>query len=193
MKKAIAVFLVLLLMLLPIIGYCASVTPTTIKGNDENPNKYTPPVGCVRITLPDKLPGSYTYKFNDNGQLDSSGTNIFTLTIVKIQPKTYNEVSDWSWNGSYPLSAVIVKGGPAFNLYEYNGQTSDTNLTAPLNPSGKPYNINHVSIVICPQNQPTPPTPTPTVIAIIVALLLLALAPLFLCRRKHDNNHITFK
>lgn len=46
----------------------------------------------------------------------------------------------------YKVGAVIVKGGPAANVYFYEGGTlSDTNLTAPVNASGKPAGISNVT------------------------------------------------
>ena len=60
-----------------------------------------------------------------------------------------------------------MKGGPAFNLYQYDPSVrEDTNLVAPINPSGLPANVSHVSVVICPDDfppDPATPTPEPTV------------------------------
>lgn len=186
MKKLFASLLVVFLLVQPFMGYCASVTPTTILGNDANPNRYTPPEGCVRLTLPNSdVPGTYTYKLNDNGEFAPDGTNIFTLNVGKAPGNDYTEVLSWSWSGSYTLKAVIVKGGPAFNLYEYNGQTSDTNLVSPTNPSGKPADISHVSIVVCPKNPPVPPTPPDgnIICAIFVVILLAFILIAFLCKQ----------
>jgi len=46
----------------------------------------------------------------------------------------------------YKVGAVIVKGGPAANVYFYEGGTlSDSNLNAPVNSSGKPAGISNVT------------------------------------------------
>ncbi|HOC48775.1 MAG TPA: hypothetical protein PKG68_08585 [Bacteroidales bacterium] len=46
----------------------------------------------------------------------------------------------------YKVGAVIVKGGPAANVYFYEeGTLSDVNLTAPANASGKPAGISNVT------------------------------------------------
>lgn len=46
----------------------------------------------------------------------------------------------------YSVGAIIIKGGPAANVYFYEGGTlSDMNLTAPVNASGKPAGISNVT------------------------------------------------
>jgi hypothetical protein len=46
------------------------------------------------------------------------------------------------------IRAVIVKGGPAYNVYRYSaGQTSDAGLTSPLNGGGNIPTISHY--VVC--------------------------------------------
>lgn len=46
----------------------------------------------------------------------------------------------------YMVGAVIVKGGPAANVYFYEeGTLEDNNLTAPVNASGKPAGISNVT------------------------------------------------
>lgn len=56
----------------------------------------------------------------------------------------------------YQVGAVIVKGGPAANVYFYeNGTLGDTNLNAPVNASGKPAGISNVTFcfILC-EDQP---------------------------------------
>ena len=45
------------------------------------------------------------------------------------------------------ILAVIVKGGPAYNVYRYTGQTSDAGLTSPVNGGGNIPTISHY--VVC--------------------------------------------
>ncbi len=50
------------------------------------------------------------------------------------------------------MFAVIVNGGDQFNLYEYNNAfREDSNLLSPIDESGLPANVNHVSILMCPE------------------------------------------
>jgi heme/copper-type cytochrome/quinol oxidase subunit 2 len=183
MKKFLVTFIILLITLaLPLTTFAASVDPVEHDGNDANPNDYTPPVDCIRTTLPDSdVTGSHIYKFNNSGQLDPTGTNTLTL-IVGIAPQTsYTQVLSWAWSGSYPLFAIIVKGGPAFNLYEYDGTAnSDTSLVSPVNPSGDPADISHVSVILCPNGEPpTPPDGNTTCCIIAVVLLTIIVVLLF--------------
>lgn len=201
MKKILCIFLAIILSIaLSINALAASVIPIEHPGNDAN--SYTPPEGCVRTTLPesDEI-GTHVYTFDDFGQLDPNGTN--TLTIeVGIAPATdYTQVLSWSWSGSYPLYSIIVKGGPAFNEYVYDGtQTSDTNLVSPINPSGKPADISHVSVVLCPEESPPVPPPIDDTCCIFIILILIVVVFLLvailiilidikniICHKKHNN------
>ncbi len=179
MKKIICIILTLVLVFsMSLTALAASVTPVEYPGNDANPADYTPPTGCVRTTLPDSdVVGTHVYKFNGNGVLDPAGTNMFTLVVGIETGTSYTQVLFWEWSGDYPLFAVIAKGGPGFNLYEYNGAvTSDTNLVSPDVSSGQPADISHVSVVLCPNGQPpVPPDGELTCCIIIVVLLAILL------------------
>lgn len=107
------------------------------------------------------------------------------LQLVKIEPVASGSYaggqvtivvtgSSVSWTSTIGIDAVIVKGGPNANLYSYNEATSDTGLTAPINPqNGQPYGLSHVSFCydqpeatathtpVSPTNTPVPPTQTP--------------------------------
>lgn len=77
---------------------------------------------------------------------------------TKIEPVadgTYGDVTvdvtgssfSYSTNGTILITAVIVKGGPGYNLYSYPapGPSSDDGLTAPINPkTGNPYGLSHL-------------------------------------------------
>ncbi len=60
--------------------------------------------------------------------------------------------------GDAVVSDVIVKGGPNANWYHYDPPvTSDTGLTAPLNPnSGKPYGLSHLCFSVDDKKFPDP-------------------------------------
>ena len=88
---------------------------------------------------------------------------------IKIEPVvdgTYGPVTidvtgssfSFSTDGS-PVTNVIVKGGPNANLYSYPapGVTSDSGLTAPINPNnGKPYGLSHLCFFVDDKKSPDP-------------------------------------
>jgi hypothetical protein len=147
--------------------YAASVSPQLFPGNDSNPADYTPPPGYIHYEIPGSgAPGTYTVRFNATGAVDPNGPYSFTVVVGTAPGESFTKVLSWSSN--FPVFAVIVKGGDAFNLYQYNGAVqADTNLVSPNNASGNPANVNHVSIVFNPEDLPpqpptTTPSPTPT-------------------------------
>lgn len=178
LKKYLFVLMaIILVLIIPFSAVAASVTPILVEGNDANPNDYTPPIGCVRTTLPNsKTSGTHEYVFDDYGKLSATGTNILTI-VVGIAPSTsYTQVLSWEWSGSYEVYAIIVKGGPRFNLYEYNGEfTQDTNLVSPVNASGNPADISHVSVVLCPSETPPPVENCCLIIIILIAIAIVVL------------------
>jgi hypothetical protein len=66
--------------------------------------------------------------------------------------------SSFSWTSTVAVDAVIVKGGPNANLYEYPADTfSDTGLVPPTNSStGGPYGLSHVEFCTDNNNEPGP-------------------------------------
>lgn len=74
-----------------------------------------------------------------------------------------NAGSSISWTSTVPVDAVMVKGGPNGNIYEYPNDTfSDSNLVPPTNPSnGEPYGLSHVNF--CTNNTPEPPPEGPAI------------------------------
>lgn len=67
-----------------------------------------------------------------------------TITISVYNDSNGDPTFDWT--STYPIKAVIVKGGPVANLYVYNPASyGDTNLYAPINPNNnKPYGLSHI-------------------------------------------------
>lgn len=58
---------------------------------------------------------------------------------------------DFSFSGDFVAAAVIVKGGPNANFYDYrpDGEDADTGLHAPVNPSNdKFFGLSHISFCI---------------------------------------------
>lgn len=64
--------------------------------------------------------------------------------------------ADNSDNVVYYMCAVVVKGGPSANVFNYtNVNLSDTQLYAPTNSrNNQPYNISHVTFVFCEKTIP---------------------------------------
>lgn len=141
----------------------ASVDPQPYPGNDSNPNDYTPPKCCIHYEIPNSdTEGTHTATFNSNGNPSPNGPFSFTVVVGTEEGEDFTKVLSWSSN--FPIYAVIVKGGNGFNLYQYDSSVrGDTNLVSPVTASGKPADVSHVSVVICPKTfPPTPPTTTPT-------------------------------
>ena len=53
----------------------------------------------------------------------------------------------FDWSATPGVDAVVVKGGPAANVYQAGDEmTSGTGLHAPINPdNGRPYGLSHIS------------------------------------------------
>lgn len=77
------------------------------------------------------------------------------LKIEPVASGTYGVITivvsgssfSFSTDGAHLVTAVVVKGGPGYNLYSYPapGVTSDSGLTAPTNPkTGRPYGLSHL-------------------------------------------------
>lgn len=136
--KKIASFSFLLIIMLsfftPVLA--ASVPAQTFPGNDAN--DYTPPEGCILYQIPNSdKEGSHTVNFDSDGNVDPDGPYSFTVMTGTIPGNEYTQVLSWSSN--IPIYAVIVKGGTAFNLYQYEPSVrGDTDLVSPNNPSGPP-------------------------------------------------------
>lgn len=140
--------------------YGASVPPQTIPGDDSNPNDFQPSKGCIHHEISNSdNNGTHTIKFNTQGQVDPNGPFEFTIVVGTVQGESFTKIL--SWTSNFPVQAVIVKGGPAFNLYSYGTDVrGDTNLASPTIPSDNPADISHVSVVICPDEFPPPTEPT---------------------------------
>ncbi|MBA2662766.1 MAG: hypothetical protein H0U74_10755 [Bradymonadaceae bacterium] len=84
--------------------------------------------------------GTHSTKFED----PKSGT--YTLLGDK---KVVLDVNNpyFDWKSSIDIEAVIVKGGPTANVYEYDPErTYDKGLHSPINPNnGKPYGLSHIT------------------------------------------------
>ncbi len=52
-----------------------------------------------------------------------------------------------TWTSTFPVGAVIVKGGPRANVYQYTpGRFGDAGLASPVNASGNPAGLSNLTI-----------------------------------------------
>ncbi len=73
-----------------------------------------------------------------------------SVTVV-VRNTNSGQVFDFSFSGDFEAAAVIVKGGPNANLYDYRpgGNVADTGLHAPVNPqNGRFHSLSHISFCI---------------------------------------------
>jgi hypothetical protein len=117
------------------------VTPTVVTGANNGGN-----VTCDEAAVANTLSGGYAFTtgkkdFPFNSSSFGNGVSVTTDgTFV-------------SWSITPPAGycvsnvAVIVKGGPAANVYYYNdGQSSDSGLASPVNASGNPAGLSNLTI-----------------------------------------------
>jgi hypothetical protein len=73
------------------------------------------------------------------------------------------------WESDIGIVAVVVKGGPGANLYEYNpAATADDGVHAPTNPGGQMADLSHVSFCYEAPSEP-PGEDCPIYILVAVA------------------------
>jgi len=67
-----------------------------------------------------------------------------------------------TWSSPFPVGAVIVKGGPRANVYEYvPGRVGDSGLASPVNASGNPAGLSNLTMCWNP-GAPGPDPEAPT-------------------------------
>lgn len=95
----------------------------------------------------------------ENGSYDDGTLNV-TLTVHDGGLED-DEDRFVDWIANINVSAVLVKGGPNANLYEYDpGEMMDTGLHAPINPNNdKPFGLSHISFCYeAPEEPPEEPS-----------------------------------
>ncbi|OQB13857.1 MAG: Serine-aspartate repeat-containing protein D precursor [Firmicutes bacterium ADurb.Bin193] len=127
-----------------------AVEPTEHSGNDLHDKDELTPEGYVYYKFDGAgNEGTYTLKFNQDGEISENGVITITLQVGKKSGSDYTEVLYWESNIS--LYSFIVKGGDKYNVYRYSDNyNSDTNLVAPINPSGYPADVSHISVIFNP-------------------------------------------
>ena len=120
------------------------VAPHIIPGANNGGNRTCAEVGAFFMNDPaffdycgDKVDfGNFAGAFPEGLEVTSDGKSLSFMAeeCIMIGDKYYK------------VGAVIVKGGPAANVYFYEfGTLSDENLTAPANSRGKPAGISNVT------------------------------------------------
>ncbi|WP_455359734.1 hypothetical protein [Streptomyces sp. SYSU K21746] len=83
-------------------------------------------------------------------ELSTNGlTGGVTITDVRTEPE--GQVFDFEFDGDFAAAAVIVKGGPDANLYDYRplgGIVADEGLHAPIVSSGDYADLSHVAFCV---------------------------------------------
>jgi len=95
----------------------------------------------------------YDFGFKPQPEPPPSGTYTFPDGINTVTISSDGTFFDWT--STLGIAAVIVKGGPNSNVFEYNPDSfADTLLHAPINPNnGKLYGISHIEFA---HNTPVP-------------------------------------
>ena len=111
------------------------ITPFVIEGN------------------PSAVDLGYDFGFKPQPEPPPSGDYTFPDGINTVTISSDGVYFDWS--STLGIAAVIVKGGPNSNIFEYNPDSfADTLLHAPINPnSGKLYDLSHIEFAY---NTPVP-------------------------------------
>jgi hypothetical protein len=81
-------------------------------------------------------------------KVDPPASGVFSVGNGEVTVELYGEDGDdflyLDWTSTYPIMAVIVKGGPNANLYDYDPVSfGDVGLHSPLKENGDPYAISH--------------------------------------------------
>ncbi len=136
----------------------AHVTPTTVGHNTVQDGStdcasVAPGSTAILIDLPTSMTvasttvAGYTFTVSGGGmQIAFAPANAGALSTV--------------------IAAVLVKGGPGYDVYSYVAQptASDAGLTSPVNNGGQISGISHY--VVCTAPSPTPPTITKTLVEV---------------------------
>ena len=156
---AIVVVLMLSVFLLPpqIAISQAGCIPGPLSGNGVQPSCHEGNPTCSDI---DHC-GEYSTKIepvSDTYPLDGVVGHDVTIEITeyKYEEDKPPEPLYFDWTSTLGICAVIVKGGDDANVYYYDPLSyGDTNLHAPINPSGEPAGISHITFCYStPQPQP---------------------------------------
>jgi hypothetical protein len=117
----------------------AKVTPYIIPGRNPGGNRTCSEVGQAFFGDPNY----YQYSTNriDSGDIYGGNSTSLPYGLTLSTDGTY-----LSFSSSFSMGAVIVKGGPAANIYVYDPQRfSDSGLAAPINRGGRRAGLSNVT------------------------------------------------
>lgn len=122
------------------IANAASVEPILYEDWQSGDAKFE----CGQVACCD---ADFSYKFDEwekmayDGPYVVDGGNVITISN--------DDGVSFDWTSEWPVSCVIVKGGPSANVYCYDppvyGDTGMFAPTNPNNPNNEPYDISHVT------------------------------------------------
>lgn len=141
MKKMFAVLLTLVLataIVVPIAVWASSVEPYLVEDWQSGDAGFE----CGQVPCCDS---DFHYKFDE--WQDENYDGAYTVDGPTTITISNNDGYSFDWTSEWPVSCVIVKGGPSANVYCYSsGSYGDTELFAPTNPNNNnPYGISHVT------------------------------------------------
>lgn len=116
-------------------------------GDGEQPTVEDGNPSCTDLLEADDFLFEFKLDPPQEGTFPLSFDGLSGSVTVDITDSTF----DFSFTGDFVAAAVIVKGGPNANFYDYrpNGNADDTFLHAPVNPAnGKYYGISHISFCV---------------------------------------------
>lgn len=148
MKKILTCLSIALLSLF-LIGGLAPVNASTI-GGDPSGNGIIP---YVVLGNPSAVDLGYDFGFKPQPEPPPSGFYTFPDGINTVSISSDGTFFDWA--STIGIAAVIVKGGPNSNVFEYNPDSfADMQLHAPINPNNnKLYDLSHIEFAY---NTPVP-------------------------------------
>jgi len=128
----------------------------TYEGNDcagvfgpNFPNCFTP----VVADLTERSPIIIKFNFNDDGSFGEIEINP-SFGSIDGGEFTFDFGGDGTGTGTWTytpgagdpaITAFVAKGGPDFNLYSTGGDYTDVEYSTPVNPSGSPAGLSHLS------------------------------------------------
>jgi hypothetical protein len=122
------------------------VTPLIIDGENSGGNITCSEVGLAFFNNADYYDHS-SDKIDYDKDSNSFDDDFPAGLSVSVTDKTYV-----SFNSSFGIGAVIVKGGNKANVYIYDPQRkSDSGLASPPNPSGKPAGLSNITFCWNPE------------------------------------------
>jgi hypothetical protein len=115
--------------------------------------------GVQPLFVPDN-PDCDDFGFSEELRVNAPSDGTFTDGTLEVEIDVHGlpQGQGFDWESNIAVLAVIVKGGPNANFYDYgSGDTEDTDLHAPVNPNNNQFfGLSHISF--CYGEAPPPET-----------------------------------